>query len=53
MMTPSEHAKNATASLHKVLQISADDFDAVGTAAVIEQVIRNATREQEARAIDS
>jgi len=50
MMTPSEYAKNATASLHKVLQISADDFDAVGTAAVIEQVIRNATHEQEARA---
>ena len=40
MMTPSEHAKNATASLHKVLHISPDDFDAEGTAAVIEQVIR-------------
>ena len=50
MMTPSEYAKNATASLHKVLQISADDFDAEGTAAVIEQVIRNATHEREARA---
>jgi adenylate cyclase len=50
MMTPSEYAKNATASLHKVLHVSPDDFDAESTAAVIEQAIRNATRDQDTRA---
>ena len=50
MTTPSEHAKNATAALHSVLQISPDDFDVEGAAAVIEDTIRNATRERESRA---
>ena len=50
MTTPSEYAKNATATLHQVLHISPDDFDAEETAAVIEQAIRNATRERESRA---
>ena len=50
MTTPSEYAKNATAALHQVLHISPGDFDAEGTAAVIEQAIRNATRERETRA---
>ena len=50
MTTPSEYAINATAALHQVLHISPDDFDAEGTAAVIEQAIRNATRERETRA---
>ena len=50
MTTPSEYAKNATAALHHVLHISPDDFDAEETAAVIEQAIRNATRERESRA---
>jgi PAS domain S-box-containing protein len=44
MRTPSEHAKNATGALHKLLQISPDYFDAEGTAAIIEEAIRNATR---------
>jgi adenylate cyclase len=48
-MIPSEYAKNATAALHQVLRISPGDFDAEGTAAVIEQAIRNATRERETR----
>ena len=50
MTTAREYARNATAALHKVLHISPDDFDADGTATVIEQVIRNATREREAKA---
>ena len=50
MTTPSEYAINATAALHQVLHISPNDFDAKGTAAVIEQAIRNATRERETRA---
>jgi adenylate cyclase len=50
MATPSEYAKNATAALHQVLRIAPDDFDAEGTAAVIEQAIRNATRERESKA---
>ncbi len=50
MTTPSEYAKNATVALHQVLHISPADFDAEGTAAVIHQAIRNATRERETRA---
>jgi adenylate cyclase len=50
MPTPSEYAKNATAAVHQILQISPRDFDADGTAAVIDQAIRNATRERETRA---
>jgi hypothetical protein len=48
MATPSEYAKNATAALHQILRVSPDDFDAEGTA-VIEQAIRNATRERESK----
>ena len=47
MTTPSEYARNATAALHRVLHISPDHFDGDGTAAVIEDIIRNATRERE------
>ncbi len=50
MTTPSEYAKNATAALYQVLHISPGDFDDEGTAAIIEQAIRNATRERETRA---
>jgi adenylate cyclase len=50
MMTTSEYAKNATAALLPILQISPDDFDSKGTATVIEQAIRNATREREIHA---
>jgi adenylate cyclase len=50
MTTPSEYAKDATSALHQILRISPRDFDAEGTAAVIEQAIRNATRERENRA---
>jgi adenylate cyclase len=49
MATPSQYAKNATAALHQILRVSPDDFDAEGTA-VIEQAIRNATRERESKA---
>jgi PAS domain S-box-containing protein len=49
-MTPSEYAKNATAALHQVLHISPGDFNADGAAAVIEQAIRDATRERETKA---
>ena len=47
MTTPSEYAKNATAALHQTLHVSPGDFNAEGTTAVIEQAIRNATRERE------
>ena len=50
MTTPSEHAKDAMSALHQILRISPRDFDAEGTAAVIEQAIRNATRERDTRA---
>jgi adenylate cyclase len=50
MTTTREYAKSATAALHQVLHIPPNDFDADGTAAVIEQAIRNATRERESRA---
>ena len=49
MTTPNEYAKDATAALHHVLHISPADFDAEGATAVIEQAIRNATRERESR----
>ena len=49
-MTPSEYAKNATAALQNVLHILPSDFNAEGAAAVIEEAIRNATGEREARA---
>jgi hypothetical protein len=47
MTTPSEYAQNATAALHKVLGIAPGDFDAKGTAIVIERAIKNATHERE------
>jgi adenylate cyclase len=50
MTTSSEHAKNATAALHQVLHVSPGNFDAEGAVAVIEQAIRNATREAGTRA---
>src|SRR6266851_3321957 len=50
MTTPSQQAKEATATLHQVLRISPRDFDAEGTAAVIERAIRNATRERDTQA---
>jgi adenylate cyclase len=50
MTTSSEHAKNTTAALQQILHVLPGDFDADGTAAVIEQAIRNATRERDARA---
>ena len=50
MTAPSEYAKDATAALHQALHISPGNFDAEGTAAVIERVIRNATRERDTRA---
>ena len=36
MTAPSEYAKDATAALHQALHISPGNFDAEGTAAVIE-----------------
>ena len=50
MRTANEYARNATAALHQVLHIPPADFDAKETVAVIEQEIRNATRERESRA---
>jgi adenylate cyclase len=50
MTTAREYAKSATAALHAVLQVPADGLDDEETTSVIEQVIRNATRERESRA---
>ena len=50
MTTASEYAKNATAALPEILGISPGDFDAKGTAIIIERAIKNATRERETRA---
>ncbi len=47
MMTAREYAKNATAVLHHILHIPTDEFDNDGTAAVIEQAIRDATRDRD------
>jgi adenylate cyclase len=49
MMTAREYAKNATAVLHHILRIPVDEFDDAGTAAVIEQAIRDATRDRDGR----
>jgi hypothetical protein len=40
MTTLRQYAKSATAALHAGTRVSADDFDAEETAAVIEQAIR-------------
>ena len=40
MTTSSEYAQKATATLHEVLGIAPGDFDAKGTAIVIERAIK-------------
>jgi hypothetical protein len=50
MSTPTEYATDAASTLHEILRASSRDFDAEGAAAVIEQAIRNATRERETKA---
>ena len=45
-MTAKEYARNATAALLHILPIPLDEFDDDGTAAIIEQAIREATRER-------
>ena len=50
MTTSSEHAKNATAELHKVFDVSPGDFDVDRAAEVIDLAIRNATCERDIRA---
>jgi PAS domain S-box-containing protein len=50
MTTTREYARSATAALHQVLHIAPNDFDAEGAVTVIEQAIRNATRERESKA---
>jgi PAS domain S-box-containing protein len=46
MMTPRENVRQATAALYNVLRIQPGDPDAESTAAIIEEAIRNATRER-------
>jgi hypothetical protein len=50
MPTSREYAQTATAALYKILHISPDEYDDDGAQAVIEQAIRNATRERESKA---
>ncbi len=47
MTTASEYAREATATLHEVLHIAPSDFDVDSASAVIEKVIRHATRQHE------
>jgi adenylate cyclase len=49
MTTPSEYARNAAATLHEALNIAPSHFDFDSASAVIEKVIRHATRERESR----
>src|SRR5262249_44631368 len=48
MATPGEYAKSAAAALHRALHMGPGDSDA--TAAVIEQAIKDATRERDDQA---
>jgi adenylate cyclase len=50
MTTLHEHATNATTALYGILRISPADGDAEGVADLIEQAIRDATRDRESRA---
>lgn len=47
MITVSDHAKEAASALKQLCRVSPPQFDADGIAAVIEQAIRNATRERD------
>jgi len=49
MTTASEYARNAAAALHGSLNITPGDFDVDSASAVIEKVIKDATRERESR----
>jgi adenylate cyclase len=49
MTTPSEYARNAAATLPEILNIAPSHFDVDSASAVIEKVIRHATREGESR----
>jgi len=49
MTTASEYARNAAAALHESLNITPGDFDVDSASAVIEKVIKDATRERERR----
>jgi hypothetical protein len=49
MTTPSEYARNAATALHEVLNIAPSHVDVDSASAVIEKVIRHATRERESR----
>jgi hypothetical protein len=49
MTTASEYARNAAAALHESLNITPGDFDVDSATAVIEKVIKHATRERESR----
>src|SRR5215831_9863676 len=49
MHTPSDYARNAATALHQVLNIAPSHFDVDSASAVIEKVIKRATRERESR----
>jgi len=49
MTTASEYARNAAATLHETLNIAPSHFDVDSASAVIEKVIKHATRERESR----
>ncbi len=47
MPTPKDYARDAAAALHEALRVAPGDSDSEATAAVIEQAIRDATRERD------
>jgi len=49
MTTPSEYARTAATALHEVLNIAPSQFDVESASAIIEKVIRHATRERGSR----
>ncbi|GLS40200.1 hypothetical protein GCM10010869_57970 [Mesorhizobium tianshanense] len=49
MTTLREHARNATVALHQALQLEAAAFDEERTAAIIEKVLRCASRSRESK----
>jgi len=50
MRTPSASARNVTATLQHMVEVSPGRFDANGVAVVIDEAIRNATRDRETKA---
>ena len=53
MRTPSASARNVTATLQHMVEVSPGRFDADAVADVIDAVIRNATRDRDTKRVIS